>query len=56
MLFRSNGPGEAKDADFGIAGGLGKGILFRHGAKVCDVPEDRLFETLMDELMATALS
>ena len=51
-----NGPGEAKDADFGIAGGLGKGILFRHGEKVRDVPEDRLFETLMDELMATALS
>ena len=43
-------------ADFGIAGGLGKGILFRHGEKVRDVPEDRLFETLMDELMATALS
>lgn len=49
-----NGPGEAKGADFGIAGGLGKGILFRHGEKVRDVPEDRLFETLMEELMATA--
>lgn len=49
-----NGPGEARDADFGVAGGLGKGILFRHGEKVCDVPEDKLFETLMAELLSTA--
>ena len=41
-----NGPGEAREADFGIAGGDGCGIVFRHGEIVCKVPEDRLIDTL----------
>lgn len=45
-----NGPGEAKDADVGIAGGNGWGILFKHGEKVCTVPENELLNTLMDEV------
>jgi len=45
-----NGPGEAREADIGIAGGKGKGILFRRGEKIRSVPEDELVEALMDEL------
>lgn len=36
-----NGPGEAKEADFGIAGGIGEGILFKKGKIICKVPEDQ---------------
>jgi len=44
-----NGPGEAKDADLGIAGGKGRGVIFRHGKilKTCD--EKDFLETLMAE-------
>jgi (E)-4-hydroxy-3-methylbut-2-enyl-diphosphate synthase len=45
-----NGPGEARDADIGIAGGVGKAVLFKHGRLVCDVPEDRLADTVMHEI------
>ncbi|MDR3563763.1 MAG: flavodoxin-dependent (E)-4-hydroxy-3-methylbut-2-enyl-diphosphate synthase [Negativicutes bacterium] len=45
-----NGPGEAKDADIGIAGGRGQGLLFRKGEIVMKVPEDRLIETLLTEI------
>jgi len=45
-----NGPGEAADADIGIAGGNGRGLLFCHGKKLRVVPEDELFEALMAEL------
>ncbi len=45
-----NGPGEAKEADIGIAGGDGEGLLIRHGEIVKKVPEDRLLETLRYEL------
>ncbi|MBP5151686.1 MAG: flavodoxin-dependent (E)-4-hydroxy-3-methylbut-2-enyl-diphosphate synthase, partial [Lachnospiraceae bacterium] len=45
-----NGPGEAKEADLGIAGGDGEGLLFKHGQIVKKVPEDLLFETLKEEL------
>jgi (E)-4-hydroxy-3-methylbut-2-enyl-diphosphate synthase len=41
-----NGPGEAKDADFGISGGKGKGVLFKKGERVKTVPEELLFEEL----------
>ena len=43
-----NGPGEASHADYGIAGGKNKGVIFRRGVPVCDVPEDRLADTLID--------
>ena len=37
-----NGPGEAREADVGIAGGKGEGLLFRHGEIVRKVPESEL--------------
>lgn len=45
-----NGPGEAREADVGIAGGKGEGILFRKGQVVAKVPEERLIEVLFEEL------
>lgn len=42
-----NGPGEARHADVGIAGGMGEGVLFKKGEIVAKVPEDRLIEELM---------
>ena len=45
-----NGPGEAKDADVGIAGGVGKGALFRKGKIVGTYPEDQLMDALMAEI------
>jgi (E)-4-hydroxy-3-methylbut-2-enyl-diphosphate synthase len=41
-----NGPGEAKEADFGIAGGKGAGVLFKKGERIKTVPENMLFEEL----------
>ena len=45
-----NGPGEAKEADIGIAGGIGEGLLFKHGEIIRKVPEDELLTALKDEL------
>lgn len=45
-----NGPGEAREADVGIAGGKGEGLLFRHGEIVRKVPEDQLAEALIEEI------
>ncbi|WP_022666033.1 flavodoxin-dependent (E)-4-hydroxy-3-methylbut-2-enyl-diphosphate synthase [Desulfospira joergensenii] len=45
-----NGPGEAKEADIGIAGGDGRGILFKKGKIVKKVDQDRLVEVLLDEI------
>ena len=45
-----NGPGEAKDADIGIAAGAGRAIIFRKGSKSRIVPESEMLETLMDEI------
>ena len=45
-----NGPGEAKEADLGIAGGKGVGVLIKHGEIVKKVPEDQLFNCLKEEL------
>jgi (E)-4-hydroxy-3-methylbut-2-enyl-diphosphate synthase len=45
-----NGPGEAREADIGIAGGKGMGILFKHGKVVKTLKERDLFSTLMREL------
>ncbi|MFZ5597895.1 MAG: flavodoxin-dependent (E)-4-hydroxy-3-methylbut-2-enyl-diphosphate synthase [Bacillota bacterium] len=45
-----NGPGEARHADVGIAGGKGEGLVFRKGRVVRKVPEDLLVEELMKEI------
>ena len=45
-----NGPGEAKEADLGIAGGIGEGLLIKKGEIIKKVPEDQLLQTLKDEL------
>lgn len=45
-----NGPGEAREADIGIAGGKGMGILFKHGKVVRTLKERELFSTLMREI------
>ncbi len=42
-----NGPGEAKDADFGIAGGNKEGILFKKGKIICKIPEKDWVNTLV---------
>ena len=46
-----NGPGEAKEADIGIAGGIGEGLLIKKGEIVKKVKEDELLETLRQELL-----
>jgi len=45
-----NGPGEAKEADVGVAGGNGEGLIFRNGEIVRKVKEENLFEELMKEI------
>ncbi len=45
-----NGPGEAKEADIGIAGGIGEGLLIRHGEVVKKLPESELLSALRKEL------
>lgn len=45
-----NGPGEAKEADIGIAGGNGEGLIFRKGEILRKVPESALFDELMKEI------
>ena len=45
-----NGPGEAREADIGIAGGHGVGIIFKKGELFCKVPEDRLLAVFLEEL------
>lgn len=47
-----NGPGEAREADIGIAGGDGFGILFKKGNVVARIKEDKLVETLFSEIKA----
>ena len=45
-----NGPGEAKEADLGIAGGMGEGLLIKKGEIIRKVPEDQLLTVLKEEL------
>ncbi|OGP30305.1 MAG: 4-hydroxy-3-methylbut-2-en-1-yl diphosphate synthase [Deltaproteobacteria bacterium GWA2_57_13] len=45
-----NGPGEARAADIGVAGGKGIGLIFKKGAVVRKVPESQIVEALMDEV------
>ncbi|MGN1176689.1 MAG: flavodoxin-dependent (E)-4-hydroxy-3-methylbut-2-enyl-diphosphate synthase [Roseburia sp.] len=46
-----NGPGEAKEADIGIAGGVGEGLLIKHGEIYKKVPENELLGALREELL-----
>lgn len=46
-----NGPGEAREADIGIAGGIGEGLLIKKGEVVRKVKEEELLETLRQELL-----
>lgn len=46
-----NGPGESKEADIGIAGGVGMGLLIKKGEVIKKVPEDELLDTLREELL-----
>ena len=43
-----NGPGESREADYGIAGGRGEGLVFAHGEILEKVPEDRLIDRLIE--------
>ena len=45
-----NGPGEAREADIGIAGGKGEGLLIKKGEVIRKVPEDQLLLALQQEL------
>src|SRR5512143_2111240 len=49
-----NGPGEAREADLGVASGKGKGQIFVRGEVVATVPESRIVETLIEEAMRLA--
>jgi len=51
-----NGPGEAREADVGIAGGKGQGLLFRHGEVVRKVPQAELADALVEEALRLAAS
>ena len=46
-----NGPGEAKEADIGIAGGIGEGLLIKRGEIIRKVKEEELLDTLREELL-----
>ena len=45
-----NGPGEAREADIGIAGGKGEGLIFKKGEIIKKVKEEDLIEELMKEI------
>jgi (E)-4-hydroxy-3-methylbut-2-enyl-diphosphate synthase len=45
-----NGPGEAREADLGIAGGKGEGLIFRKGEIIKKVPEAQLLAAFQEEL------
>jgi len=45
-----NGPGEAREADIGVAGGDGTGILFKKGRVIKKFPQEMLVEVLLEEV------
>ncbi len=45
-----NGPGEAREADIGIAGGDGEALLFKHGEIIRKIPENRILDVLSEEI------
>lgn len=47
-----NGPGEAREADIGIAGGIGEGVILKKGQVICKVPEEQLLPRLIQEIEA----
>ncbi|MBE7190395.1 flavodoxin-dependent (E)-4-hydroxy-3-methylbut-2-enyl-diphosphate synthase, partial [Jatrophihabitans endophyticus] len=49
-----NGPGEAREADLGVASGNGKGQIFVKGEVVKTVPESQIVETLIEEALRMA--
>jgi len=51
-----NGPGEAKDADIGIAAGVGRAVIFRKGEKARVVEESEMLAALMEEVEKVAAS
>jgi len=51
-----NGPGEAREADVGIAAARGRGVLFRHGRPLSELKEADLLEALLDEIRSLAES
>jgi (E)-4-hydroxy-3-methylbut-2-enyl-diphosphate synthase len=51
-----NGPGEAADADVGLAGGRGVGLIFREGQVVRKVPENEMVDALVDEIESMAIN
>ena len=50
MACMVNGPGEAREADIGIAGGDGGGLVFKKGDILRKVPEDKLVDALLEEV------
>ena len=46
-----NGPGEAKNADIGIAGGIKEGLLFKKGKIIRKIPQDKIVEELKKEIL-----
>ena len=50
-----NGPGEAKHADFGIAGGIGEGYIFKKGEIIARVPENQLLEKLEEIITKSSI-
>jgi (E)-4-hydroxy-3-methylbut-2-enyl-diphosphate synthase len=49
-----NGPGEAREADLGVASGNGKGQIFRRGEVIATVPESKIVETLVEMALEMA--
>jgi (E)-4-hydroxy-3-methylbut-2-enyl-diphosphate synthase len=49
-----NGPGEAREADLGVASGNGKGQIFVRGQVIKTVPESQIVETLIEEALRLA--
>ena len=45
-----NGPGEAREADIGVAGGVGEGLIFAKGEILRKVPEEEIIPALMEEI------
>jgi len=45
-----NGPGESRDADVGLAGGKGRGVIFRKGEVIKTVPEDQFLDAVLKEV------
>ena len=45
-----NGPGEAREADYGVAGGKGEGLIFRHGEVLYKVVQEKLLDALLEEI------